>query len=160
MGRVMRLFPNCFGIDVSQEMLDLNPFKDRIAKVDFTTMKIPKEQYDVVFLLRVILHLRGEELERTLLRCSDCLKKDGFMIIDTIPSSLYADEIVWKMKRVYWFLTGKLSPVSAKAITEPKFKHILDKLGFKYKTYYALEQNIREQGEKKHKKVIFKVYKK
>ena len=156
-GRMMRLFPKSFGIDVSDKMLEMNPFKNRIKQMDITqNADLKKKSFDVIFLLRVVLHLRGEVIDEVLMRLNGLLKDDGFLYIDA-QTKADMDEIKWKFKRIYWALTGKLTPVSAKAITSSKLKKILDKHGFSYKIYNLTETNWRES--KKHSKSIFKIKK-
>ena len=47
MGRMMRLYPNSCGVDVSEEMLDLNPFKQRIRRADLTKDDLGENQSEV-----------------------------------------------------------------------------------------------------------------
>jgi SAM-dependent methyltransferase len=161
MGRMMRIYPNSYGVDVSEEMLDLNPFKKRIRRADLTKDDLGNNNFDAVFLFRVVLHLRGEVIDDVLLRCNKALRKDGVIILDTTKGSWNFHEMVWKLKRFYWWLTGGLSPISAKVITMRDMIKILDRLGFSYEMFHVKEVAVRSAKEGEHKPdiVIFKIKK-
>ena len=43
-------------------MLELNPFKDRISQMNMTDgLNFKDKSFDEIFLLRVLLHLRGKQ---------------------------------------------------------------------------------------------------
>ena len=158
MGRLMRFFPNSFGIDVSKKMLELNPFKKRIRQVDMTKgLDFKDKSFDVIFLFRVLLHLRGKTIDRVLLKLSDLLKDGGYIYVDA-PVKRDLGEWIWVLKRGYWRLTGQLTPVSAKCITMNGTKKILDRLGFSYDIFYVAGD--KEKGFKASSKAIFRIKKK
>lgn len=157
MGRLMRFFPNSFGVDVSKKMLELNPFKKRIRQADMTKeLAFKDKSFDVVFLFRVLLHLREKTIDNVLLKLNDLLKDGGYIYVDA-PVKRDFGELIWILKRGYWRLTGQLTPVSAKCITMNGTKRILDKLGFSYDIFYVAGD--KEKKFKASPKAVFRIKK-
>lgn len=161
MGRLMRFFPNSIGIDVSEKMLELNPFKDRISQMNMTDgLNFKDKSFDEIFLLRVLLHLRGKTIDKVLLKLNDLLKDGGHIYVDA-PVKRDWGEYMWLLKRGYWRLTGQLSPVCAKCITMNGTKKILDRLGFTYDIFtFERTDDFDKEKFKPSPKAIFRIKKK
>ena len=114
------------------------------------------KSFDVIFLFRVLLHLRGKTIDELLLKLSNLLKDEGYIYVDA-PVKRDFGEWEWMLKRIYWRITGQLTPVSAKCITRDGTKKILDRLGFSYDIFYVAGD--KEERFKESSKAIFRIRK-
>lgn len=146
-GRIMRLFPNARGIDVSKEMLKRNPYKNKIQLMDSTKgLNFKDESFDNVICVHVLQHIKDDkDIEKVLLESNRVLKKEGCIFINAIPK-YNLSIFIWKMKLIYWSFfnnkrhgIGKTNPISGRCLTVKKMKNILENLDFSYKVFQAKE---------------------
>lgn len=129
-GRLMRLFPNATGVDVSKEMLERNPFKNRIKLLD-ATKKLPfqNNSFENVFCFRVLLHCNGKgDRERVIKEAMRVLKVGGSLYFDVSKFFNWS----WFVKRIYWGLKGTLKLISADELTIRGTRKMLERLDLDY----------------------------
>jgi len=147
-GRLMTLFPNSFGIDVSQEMLKRNPFKERIKVMDASKgLDFEDKSFDNIFICRVLIHMIDKDIEKVLLDASRVLKEDGGIWVDISKKFNY----IWELKKIYWRLKGDVNPIAARTLTIKKMKQILDNLGFSYNLFPMSDKQVIFRLQKKEK---------
>lgn len=130
-GRVMRLFPNSYGVDVSDGMLKRNPFKDRIKQMDASKkFTFEDESFEVVLFSKILNHLQDEDIVNVLNEGNRVLEKDGYILAD-ISKKINK---IWFLKKIYWRINNKKS-IASRCLSIRKIKGVLNKLNFKYKIH-------------------------
>lgn len=140
-GRVMRLYPNSFGIDVSKGMLKRNPFKNRIKQMDASQgIYFNKKTFDNVVISRVLNHLQDEDIIKVLDEADSVLREGGTILIDISKKV----NKIWFIKKIFWWIKNKgyLKPISSRCVTIKKMRKFMKLMEFEYKIHLMNEKQV------------------
>jgi len=126
---------NTWGMDYSKAAIQIvnvtfnkiiqGQYRTRIhlQRANSTRMPYANERFDIVFLLDIVEHLNPYELEQTLKEISMVLKKDGKLIIHTMPNLWYY-RFGYPLYRAFQFIRGIKLPKDPRDRWEFKDVHI------------------------------------
>ena len=94
-----------------------------LQRANATDLPYGGEHFDVVFLLDIVEHLNPQELEKTLRGISRVLKKNGTLILHTMPNLWYY-RFGYPLYRAFQFLRGIKLPKDPRDRWEYKDVHV------------------------------------